>query len=121
MEAGLPLHVLGESHYGTADEHEPRDTYRIVRACAFGPSKCGKLFTTVVNVVATALDEQRPFDFRRRMWERRAFSNSIQDLLQYSRKGALRRGMAARHRSLHGPALLDRAADPVGARMALMG
>lgn len=83
---GLPIHLMGESHYGEAPEHEPGNTVRIVNACALRQGRCSGLFTKLAKMVALALGEELTSGFRADMWQRLAFSNFVQDLLPRSRK-----------------------------------
>lgn len=83
---GLPIHIMGESHYGEPYEHEPGNTERIIKICALRQALCSGLFTKLAKMVLRALGEPLESDFRADTWQRLAFSNYVQDLLPKSRK-----------------------------------
>lgn len=79
--SGFPVHVMGESHYGTQDENTPDNTLRIMEKCAFAPSDCSRFFTKLANLFVDAASEAADRGYRRRAWDRLAFSNYIQEVL----------------------------------------
>ncbi len=78
-----PIHVLGESHYGHPDEYRDDFTETVIRKCAFAPSRCGRFFAKILQVVGNRHISELD---REHHWHKLAFSNYVQDLLPKSRQ-----------------------------------
>lgn len=76
-----PFHVLGESHYGDQTEYEPNFTRSLVEKCGHSSTygKCSAFFAKVLKIVQA---DEHPELTREQHWQKLAFSNYIQDLMQ---------------------------------------
>jgi hypothetical protein len=71
-----PFHVLAESHYGSLDDYQRDFTQRVVEKYGYGRSR---FFANILQIVTgeklSSLD-------RREHWNKLAFSNFVQELMQ---------------------------------------
>lgn len=79
-----PYQILGESHYGRAEDYKPDLTRCIVERCGFrsdqGP--CSAFFAKVLQLfVGDHLTDAGKSATRQEHWRKLAFSNYIQELL----------------------------------------
>lgn len=75
-----PIHVLAESHYGEPQDYQPGFTRAIVEKCGYGRNAFfAKILQIVTGEKLSSLD-------RREQWNKLAFSNFVQELMQNHRE-----------------------------------
>lgn len=77
-----PMHLLGESHYGSPDEYGPDFTAKVIRECGMAPTR-GPFFRNIVSTLTGTAPEPRDYAG---VWDWLGFSNYIQTFLDGPRQ-----------------------------------